>query len=68
MSTERATAELDSAEEFDRRDQILGAANECFTQLGIRSAGKREARDPRISVCWGCVRIVAGGRPMNLRS
>jgi AcrR family transcriptional regulator len=36
MSTQRASADLDSAEEIDRRDQILGAANECFTQLGIQ--------------------------------
>lgn len=36
MSTERATAELDAHDEFDRRDQILEAANQCFTQLGIQ--------------------------------
>ncbi|GAC1412957.1 MAG: TetR/AcrR family transcriptional regulator [Mycobacterium sp.] len=36
MSTERATAELDDQDEFDRKDQILEAANECFTQLGIQ--------------------------------
>ena len=36
MSTERATTELDDQDEFDRRDQILEAANECFTQLGIQ--------------------------------
>ncbi|WP_415623988.1 TetR/AcrR family transcriptional regulator [Mycobacterium intermedium] len=36
MSTERISAELDSADEFDRRDQILEAANECFAQLGIQ--------------------------------
>jgi AcrR family transcriptional regulator len=36
MSTEPAPAGLVSAEEFDRRDQILEAANECFTQLGIQ--------------------------------
>jgi len=35
MSRQRATAELGSADEFDRRNQILEAANECFTQLGI---------------------------------
>jgi AcrR family transcriptional regulator len=29
-------AELDGQDEFDRRDQILEAANECFTQLGIQ--------------------------------
>ncbi|WP_231983650.1 TetR/AcrR family transcriptional regulator, partial [Mycobacterium sp. E2733] len=36
MATEPVPADLDSAEEFDRRDQILEAANECFTQLGIQ--------------------------------
>ena len=37
MSTERATAALEAQDdEFDRRDQILEAANECFTQLGIQ--------------------------------
>lgn len=36
MSTERAAAALDEQDEFDRRDQILEAANECFTQLGIQ--------------------------------
>lgn len=36
MSTQRATAELNDQDEFDRRDQILEAANECFTQLGIQ--------------------------------
>lgn len=36
MPTERATAELDQQDDFDRRDQILEAANECFTQLGIQ--------------------------------
>ena len=36
MSTERVTAELDGQDEFDARDQILEAANECFTQLGIQ--------------------------------
>jgi AcrR family transcriptional regulator len=35
MSRQRATAELGSADEFDRRNQILEAANECFAQLGI---------------------------------
>ena len=35
MSRQRATAELGSADELDRRNQILEAANECFTQLGI---------------------------------
>ncbi|ORW16375.1 TetR family transcriptional regulator [Mycolicibacter nonchromogenicus] len=36
MSTERAMAELDEHEESDRRDQILDAANLCFSQLGIQ--------------------------------
>ncbi|MDX1884165.1 TetR/AcrR family transcriptional regulator [Mycolicibacterium sp. 120270] len=36
MSTERVVAELDVHEESDRRDQILAAANQCFTQLGIQ--------------------------------
>jgi AcrR family transcriptional regulator len=50
MSTERATAELDSAQEFDRRDQILGAANECFTQLGIaRTSVQDVARTANVS-------------------
>lgn len=36
MSTEPATTGTVEADEFDRRDQILEAANECFTQLGIQ--------------------------------
>jgi AcrR family transcriptional regulator len=36
MSTERLTAELGEQEESERRDQILEAANLCFTQLGIQ--------------------------------
>ncbi|BBX00947.1 TetR family transcriptional regulator [Mycolicibacterium moriokaense] len=36
MSTERVVAEVDAHEESDRRDQILEAANQCFTQLGIQ--------------------------------
>lgn len=36
MPTERATTALDDQYEFDRRDQILEAANECFAQLGIQ--------------------------------
>jgi AcrR family transcriptional regulator len=36
MSTDRVTAEIDVQDEFDRRDQILEAANQCFTQLGIQ--------------------------------
>jgi AcrR family transcriptional regulator len=50
MSSERATAELDPADEFDRRDQILGAANECFTQLGIaRTSVQDVARTANVS-------------------
>jgi AcrR family transcriptional regulator len=50
MSTERATAELDAAEEFDRRDQILEAANECFTQLGIQRTSVQDvARMAKVS-------------------
>ncbi|MCV7257171.1 TetR/AcrR family transcriptional regulator [Mycobacterium shimoidei] len=36
MATKRATAELDEQQESDRRDQILEAANMCFSQLGIQ--------------------------------
>ena len=36
MSTDRVTAQIEDQDEFDRRDQILEAANECFTQLGIQ--------------------------------
>ncbi|BBY76727.1 putative TetR-family transcriptional regulator [Mycolicibacterium parafortuitum] len=37
MATSRATAEVDvQQDEVDRRDQILEAANQCFTQLGIQ--------------------------------
>ncbi|MED5810889.1 TetR/AcrR family transcriptional regulator [Mycolicibacterium sp. 050232] len=36
MATRRATAEIEDQDEFDRRDQILEAANVCFTQLGIQ--------------------------------
>jgi AcrR family transcriptional regulator len=50
MSTERATAELDDQDEFDRRDQILEAANECFTQLGIhRTSVQDVARMANVS-------------------
>lgn len=51
MSRERAiTADLDSPEEFDRRDQILEAANECFTQLGIeRTSVQDVARMANVS-------------------
>src|SRR5690242_17197566 len=36
MATSRATAEVEEQDDFDRRDQILEAANQCFTQLGIQ--------------------------------
>lgn len=36
MATQRVTAEIEDQDEFDRRDQILEAANLCFTQLGIQ--------------------------------
>jgi AcrR family transcriptional regulator len=36
MPTGRATVDLDGQDEFDRREQILEAANQCFTQLGIQ--------------------------------
>ena len=36
MATSRAPAEVEEQDEFDRRDQILEAANQCFTQLGIQ--------------------------------
>jgi AcrR family transcriptional regulator len=50
MSTERATAELDDQDEFDRRDQILEAANQCFTQLGIhRTSVQDVARMANVS-------------------
>jgi AcrR family transcriptional regulator len=50
MPSERATAELDSADEFDRRNQILEAANECFTQLGIeRTSVQDVARTANVS-------------------
>ena len=50
MSTERATAELGSTDEFDRRDQILEAANECFTQLGIQRTSVQDvARAANVS-------------------
>jgi AcrR family transcriptional regulator len=50
MSTERVTAELDEHDEFDRRDQILEAANECFTQLGThRTSVQDVARMANVS-------------------
>lgn len=36
MATSRATADVEEQDELDRRDQILEAANQCFTQLGIQ--------------------------------
>jgi AcrR family transcriptional regulator len=50
MSTDRATGEAPVADEFDRRDQILDAANECFTQLGIhRTSVQDVARMAKVS-------------------
>lgn len=50
MSTERVTAELEDQDEFGRRDQILEAANECFTQLGIhRTSVQDVARMANVS-------------------
>ncbi|MDA2894971.1 TetR/AcrR family transcriptional regulator [Mycolicibacterium sp. BiH015] len=36
MATSRVAAEVEEQDELDRRDQILEAANQCFTQLGIQ--------------------------------
>ena len=36
MATPRASAAIEDQDEFDRRDQILEAANQCFSQLGIQ--------------------------------
>ncbi|OBK35302.1 TetR family transcriptional regulator [Mycobacterium sp. 1245111.1] len=36
MATPRAAAAVEDQDESDRRDQILEAANQCFTQLGIQ--------------------------------
>jgi AcrR family transcriptional regulator len=50
MSTDRATGETTVADEFDRRDQILDAANECFTQLGIQRTSVQDvARMAKVS-------------------
>lgn len=50
MSTKPAPDELESDGEFDRRDQILEAANECFTQLGIQRTSVQDvARKASVS-------------------
>ncbi len=50
MSTKPAPADLLSDGEFDRRDQILEAANECFTQLGIQRTSVQDvARKANVS-------------------
>ncbi|OBH90219.1 TetR/AcrR family transcriptional regulator, partial [Mycobacterium sp. E2989] len=50
MSTKPAPSDLESDGEFDRRDQILEAANECFTQLGIeRTSVQDVARKANVS-------------------
>ncbi|OBH82538.1 TetR family transcriptional regulator [Mycobacterium scrofulaceum] len=50
MSTKPAPADLESDGEFDRRDQILEAANECFTQLGIQRTSVQDvARKASVS-------------------
>ena len=50
MSTDRASGETTVADEFDRRDQILDAANECFTQLGIQRTSVQDvARMAKVS-------------------
>jgi AcrR family transcriptional regulator len=50
MPTNRVAAEVAAADELDRRDQILDAANECFTQLGIhRTSVQDVARMAKVS-------------------
>lgn len=50
MSTKPAPSDLESDGEFDRRDQILEAANECFTQLGIQRTSVQDvARKANVS-------------------
>jgi AcrR family transcriptional regulator len=52
MSTERVAGEVEAeaADEFDRREQILDAANECFTQLGIQRTSVQDvARMAKVS-------------------
>lgn len=50
MPTKRAAVQVAVADELDRRDQILDAANECFTQLGIQRTSVQDvARMARVS-------------------
>ncbi|CAA0079403.1 HTH-type transcriptional regulator TtgR [Mycolicibacterium vanbaalenii] len=50
MSTDSAASGLTETDEFDRRDQILEAANQCFTQLGIhRTSVQDVARMANVS-------------------
>jgi AcrR family transcriptional regulator len=50
MPTEPVTGEAEVADEFDRRDQILDAANDCFAQLGIQRTSVQDvARMARVS-------------------
>jgi AcrR family transcriptional regulator len=50
MSTDQVAGEAEVADEFDRRDQILEAANECFTQLGIQRTSVQDvARMAKVS-------------------
>jgi AcrR family transcriptional regulator len=50
MSTDRVAGEVAARDEFDRRDQILDAANECFTQLGIQRTSVQDvARMAKVS-------------------
>lgn len=50
MLTDPVTSEAEVAAEVDRRDQILDAANECFTQLGIQRTSVQDvARMAKVS-------------------
>ena len=50
MATHRATADVETQDEYDRQDQILEAANQCFTQLGIhRTSVQDVARMANVS-------------------
>lgn len=50
MATQRATADIETQDEYDRQDQILEAANQCFTQLGIhRTSVQDVARMANVS-------------------